>query len=361
MLRYFAIFAVLGITSGTRADQLVLFAGGGLETEKVPATKAKLDKPFGIDFDKDDNAYIVEISGRVLKVDRGGTLTIVAGALKNGDEGDGGPAAKALFNGPHSLAIPPGGVDVFVADTWNGRVRKIDGKTGLISTFAGQPYLAGTKKYEYGGDGGHATRAKFSGVYCVAFTPKGDKLYIVDLENRRVRELDMKTGHVDRFAGHGLSGVPRDEATAKESPLVDPRACAVDAKGNVYILERSGHALRVVGQRGEIRTVAGTGKAGLSGDGGDALKATLNGPKHLVVDRNGDVIIADSGNHVVRRYNPSSGIISRVAGSGKKGVSGDGGDALTTNLNEPHGVFVHPSGTLYIVDSNNDRVFRLMK
>jgi sugar lactone lactonase YvrE len=231
----------------------------------------------------------------------------------------------------------------------------------MISTVAGQPYLAGKKTYQYDGDGGPALRAKFSGVYCLAFSPSGDKLFIADLENRRVRVLDTKTGQVDLVAGNGKSGVPNDGAVAKEAPLVDPRACAVDANGNLYILERSGHALRVVDKEGRIRTVAGTGKRGLSGDGGDALQATLDGPKHLTVDRNGDVIIADSANHVIRRYSPSTGVISRIAGTGKKGPSGNGGDALTTSLNEPHGVFVHPSGTLYIVDSNNDRVFRLTK
>jgi DNA-binding beta-propeller fold protein YncE len=302
------------------------------------------------------------VGGRVLKVNPAGLLTVIAGSKEKGDAGDNGPAKKAAFNGPHALAIPPGGSDVYVADTWNGRVRKIDVKTGGIATIAGVPYLTDKKMYKYEGDGGPALKAKFSGVYCIAFTSSGDKIYITDLENRRIRVLDVKTGQVDLIAGNGQKGVPKDGAAAKDAPLFDPRACAVDKKGNVYILERSGHALRVVDPAGKIRTVAGaSGKAGLSGDGGAALAATLNGPKHLSMDTDGNVIIADSGNHVIRKFIPANGTIVRVAGTGKKGPSGDGGEALAVNLSEPHGVFAHPSGAVYVVDSSNDRVFKLVK
>jgi sugar lactone lactonase YvrE len=173
--------------------------------------------------------------------------------------------------------------------------------------------------------------------------------------------IDMKTGAVSLVAGDGKKGVPKDGADAKSSPLVDPRAVAVDRKGYVYILERSGHALRVVDADGKIRTVAGTGKPGNTGDDGDARMATLNGPKHLCVDRDDNVIIADSANHVVRKYTPANGKIVRLAGTGKKGDSAAGGDPVAVSLNEPHGVCVHRDGTLYIVDSLNHRVFRWEK
>ncbi len=357
-----ALLFLFPFAPAARADKLVLFAGGGVDHDNVPATKAKLNDPFGIDFDRAGNAYIVELGGgRVLKVNADGLLTIVAGNGDKGDAGDNGPARGAVFNGMHSLAIPPGGSDVYLADTWNGRIRKVDAKANTIATVAGMPYLDGKKIYKYEGDAGPALKAKFSGVYSLAFTATGDKLYIADLENRRIRVLDMKTGQVDLVAGNGQRGVPKDGADARDSPLVDPRAVAVDKKGNVFILERSGHALRVVDPSGKIRTVVGTGKAGLSGDGGDALAATLNGPKHICIDLDGNVIIADSGNHVVRKFAPKKGTISRVAGSGKKGASGSGGDALSVAMNEPHGVFVHSDGTLYVVDSYNNRVFRLAR
>jgi sugar lactone lactonase YvrE len=132
---------------------------------------------------------------------------------------------------------------------------------------------------------------------------------------------------------------------------------AVDRKGRLYILERGGHALRVVDADGTIRTVVGTGKPGLRLDH-DPLKCQLNGPKHLCIDLEDNVIIADTANHRVLKFLPSENKLMPLAGTGKKGDSGDGGPALKVSLNEPHGVHVTRSGTLYIVDSMNHRVFR---
>src|SRR5207237_9698535 len=133
-------------------------------------------------------------------------------------------------------------------------------------------------------------------------------------------------------------GRREDRGAASQSPLVDPRAVAADGEGNVYILERSGNALRVVDSKGLISRVAGTGKVGATGDGGDARKATLNGPKHLCVDGDDNVILADTANHVIRKYTPKDGKIVRLAGTSKKGDSKDGGEPLSVSFNEPHGV-----------------------
>ncbi len=343
----------IGANAASDGGKLVLVAGGGSEMENVPATKAKLIVPFGVDFDKAGNMFMVELNGeRVLKVDTKGIFTILGGTGKKGNSGDDGPARSATFNGMHSLAVAPNG-DIYLADTWNNRVRKIDQKTGIITAFAG------TGQKGYGGDGGPALKADFNGVFCIAFNPKATKLYVTDLGNRRIRAIDMATGIVDTAAGNGQRGVPADGADARTAPLVDPRAAAVDRQGNVYILERAGHALRVVDPAGKIRTVIGTGKAGASGDGGPARQATLNGPKHLCIDQEDNVIIADTANHLIRKYFPREGKIVRLAGTAKKGLSGAGGNPLTTSLHEPHGVLVHADGTLYIVDSYNHRVFRL--
>lgn len=348
--------AILLLAAGAvRADKLVLIAGGGSEADKTPATKAKLLQPFGIDFDKAGNFYLVELTGgRVFKVDGKGMLTRIGGTGKKGDGGDRGPALDAAFNGMHSLAVTPDGT-IYVADTWNNRVRKIDPKTGIITPFAGTGKKGDSKP------GGSALDAELGGIYCVAFNADFSRLYLTDLDNRRIRAVDMKTGVIDLIAGNGKKGVPDDGAGAKTAPLFDPRAACIDSKANVYILERGGHALRVVDPNGKIRTVAGTGKPGNTGDGGNALKATLNGPKHLCVDREDNVIIADTANHVIRKYTPKDGKIVRLAGTGKKADSGSGGDPLAVSFNEPHGVYVNASGTLYIVDSMNGRVFRWEK
>ncbi len=354
-MRILSIIAIILLATSARADKLVRIAGGGTNENNVPATNARLTSPFGIDFDKAGNYYLVELAGeRVLKVDPKGTFTILGGTGKKGNTGDGGPALKATFNGMHSLAVLPDGT-VYAADTWNNRSRRIDPKTGEITPFAG------TGKKAYSGDGGPALTAEFTGVFCVALSFDHAKMVVTDLDNRRIRVIDMKSGKVDLLAGNGMKGVPTDGADAKASPLVDPRAACFDRKGNVYILERGGHALRVVDPSGKIRTVAGTGKKGNTGDGGDARQATLNGPKHLCADLDDDIIIADTANHVIRKYTPKDGKIVRLAGTGKLGLSKDGGDPLSVSFNEPHGVHVHANGTLYIVDSNNHRVFRWEK
>ncbi len=347
------IIFCLGSAAAARAEKIVLVAGGGEGGDGGPAREAKLQMPFAVDFDRNGNLYLAEFIGqRVRKIDDKGILSIVAGTGEKGYGGDDGPAAKAKFDSIHSLVVVPNG-DLFIADSFNKRLRKIDGKTGEIRT------IAGTGEKGFSGDGGPAIKAQFGDIYCAALDAKGEKLYLADLDNRRIRVLDLGSGLVETVAGNGEKGVPRDGAEARKAPLVDPRAVTVDAKGNIYILERGGHALRVVDAEGKIRTVAGTGKAGFAGDGGDALQAQFNGPKHLCVDRNGDVLIADTENHVIRKYLPREGKIVRIAGTGRAGKAGLDGPPLKAELNQPHGVNARPDGTIYISDSSNNRVLKI--
>jgi DNA-binding beta-propeller fold protein YncE len=337
-----------------RADKLVLVAGGGTAEDGAQAVAAKLLAPFGVAFDGAGNLYIVELTGqRVRHIDSKGIIGTIAGTGQKGSAGAGGPAIKAELNAPHSLAVLPNG-DVLVADTMNNRVCRIDGRSGLLTV------VAGTGERGFNGDGGPAVKAQFGNLYCAALDPRGERLYLADLDNRRIRVLDLLTGVVTTVAGNGMKGVPEDGADAVQAPLVDPRAVAVDAKGNIYILERDGHALRLVDSQGKIRTIAGTGKAGATGDGGDARVATLNGPKHLCIDNDGNVIIADTENHLIRKVIPAEGKIVRVAGTGQKGSAGIGGPPQEAELNQPHGVYVHPTtGILYIADSSNNRVLKI--
>jgi DNA-binding beta-propeller fold protein YncE len=336
-----------------QAAKLVLVAGGGNGADGGPAREARLKMPFGVDFDRSGSLFFVEFTGqRVRKIDAAGILTTIAGTGEEGYAGEGEAATKAKFKSMHSLVIVPNG-DIYLADTFNNCVRKIDARTGRISTFAG------TGEKGFSGDDGPATKAKFSGVHCLALSPKREKLYVADLDNRRIRTVELRTGTVATMAGNGKRGVPEDGAEATKAPLVDPRAVAVDGEGRVYILERGGHTLRVVGADGKIRTVAGNGRKGFSGDGGPALKATFNGPKHLCIDGDGNVLIADTENHVIRKYLPREGKIVRVAGTGRKGDKGLGGPPLEAELSQPHGVQVRPDGIIYIADSSNNRILKI--
>ena len=348
------LLVALSLQSLPAAQKVVLVAGGGDRSDGSPAVEAKLDSPFGVDFDRAGNLFLVELTGqRVRKIDKDGVLSTVAGDGTQGNRGDGGAAKQAQFNGTHNLAIGPDDT-IYVADTWNNCVRAIDPRSGKIKRIAGM----GEKGFS--GDGGPATEAKLGGVYCASLNQTGDKLYLADLDNRRIRAVDLRTGIITTVAGNGERGVPRDGTSATDAPLVDPRAVAVDKANNIYVLERSGNALRVVRPEGKIRTVVGTGKAGNSGDDGNPRAATLNGPKHLCFDHSGNVIIADTENHVIRKYIVGENKIVRLVGSGRKGKAGIGGAPLEVELNQPHGVYMHRDGTLYIADSSNHRVLKIV-
>jgi sugar lactone lactonase YvrE len=328
---------------------------GGVASDSGPlATQTRLIEPFGVARDTAGNLFVVEANGhRVRRIDRAGGITTYAGRGEQGKGGDGGPATEAQFDTPHHLAFSPGSDDLFITDTRNHRIRRIDPKTGVITT------VIGTGEKGFAGDGGKADKAVFNGIYCMAFNHAGDRIYLADLGNRRIRVVDRSTGLVETVAGNGEKGVPPDGAEARGAPLVDPRAVAVDSKGNIYILERNGHALRMVDPSGKIRTVAGTGQQGAGGNGGDALAATFNGPKYLTVDPLDDVLIVDTENHVIRKYLSRERKVVHVVGTGRKADGGIGGPSDRLDLNRPHGVFVEPASAttaLLIADSDNHRV-----
>ena len=335
------------------AEKIVLVAGGQTDAVDIPALEAVLKEPFGTAFDPSDRLWIIEMASgnRLLKIDDQGNLLHIAGKKGKGFDGDGGPARDALFNGPHNLAIQPDG-RVLVADTWNGRIRRIDPVSGLIDSLKGfeVPF----------------EKAKGSGAYCATLDFSGKNLYIADLQ--RIHRIELATSLTQVVAGNGEKGVPKDGSVAVNAPLSDPRAVAVDRSGNIYILERGGNALRVVRPDGKIYTVVNSsGKKGTAKSKNDeiivsepAIDAMMNGPKHLCIDLQNRVIIADAENHLIRRYDPRDGTLQRIAGTGHSGAQGVGGDPLQCQLARPHGVTIQPkTGELYITDSYNNRILRI--
>jgi len=358
-LAILAAAAAFGIGE-VRAATLELVAGGGQTEKNAAALSCRLKEPFGVEFLPSGEMLVVEMTSgnRVLKVDRSGILTQIAGTGAKGLSGDGGPALGASFNGIHNLAVTPAG-DILLCDSFNNLLRGVDARTGIIRTLAGG-VGAGASAAGATTNSEPALDARFSTLIQIALEPSGRHLLMADIGHRRICRLDLASGMIETVAGNGQRGVPSDGAPARQAPLVDPRAVVADGASGFYILERGGNALRHVDAAGVIRTVAGTGKAGDSGDGGPALQATFNGPKHLCMDRDGSVLIADAENHVVRRYSPATGMVTRVAGTGKAGMGATGGEPLQTALRRPHGVTVGPDGMLYITDSYNDRVLRLV-
>lgn len=351
-MRTLLVAAAVALAAGiAAADKVVLVAGGGTGADGTEAATAKLVQPFAVAFDAGGLVYFVEMEGgeRFRMIDKDGKVQTLAGSGKKGNVA-GGPLVSE-FNGMHSLQID--GDTVYLADTFNNCVRTYDLKKKTLS------YFAGTSRKGFAGDGKKAHEAEFSEAINIALTPDGKTLYVADIGNKRVRAIDLKSGVIDTVAGTGKSGVPKDGEPAKEQPLVDPRAVAADDKGNVYVLERGGNTLRVIDKDGKIRTVAGSGKKGNSGNGGKAQEAEFNGPKFVAMDKDGSVLIADTENHQIRRYVPRKEVVELVAGSGKQGGGLDP-DPLKVELARPHGVSVHPkTGDLYIADSDNGRILKV--
>jgi sugar lactone lactonase YvrE len=347
-----ALLLMLFLTGWTSAATIECVAGCG-EGPESQAKAVKFIEPFGVAFDAKGNWYVCEHKGeRIVRIDSAGNASVFAGTGKTGYSGDGRPAAQATFFDPHGLVIAKD-EQMYVADTRNHCIRRIDLKTARITT------LAGTDEAGYSGDGGSASKAAFNGTFAIDMDRKGKAVYVADLANRRVRRIDLKSGVVTTIAGNGEKGVPEDGADAARSPLFDPRAVAVDSKGVVYVLERGGNALRAVDQKGRIRTLIGPASGSGSPSPGSKVVPDLNGPKHLCVDAKDQVIVADAENHLIRRYNPKTGKTETIAGTGEKGELIVADDPLKTQLNRPHGVFVHSSGALYISDSYNHRILKM--
>jgi hypothetical protein len=347
---------VLGFGPPTAKLETVAGTGKpGPAQEGGLALRTPLDQPFHCDL-AGNFLYIAESGGhRVRRLEfKTGWLNTVAGTGKPGHTGDGGPAVRATLNEPY--AVVADGEDLYVVDRLNAVIRKVDGKTGMITT------VAGTGEKGFSGDGGPGTKARLREPNDCCLDGKGG-LLIADVGDWRIRRLDLKTGTITTFVGTGRPAGKKkidrdaigDGGPAVRAVLVGARAVCVDGKGNTYVCEREGNAVRKIDAEGIITTVAGTGAPGYDGDGGLARKATFRGPKGVRCDREGNVYVVDTENHAIRKIDVRDGTVRTVAG-GRRGPCGDGGDATKAGLDRPHGCVVAADGTLYIADSNNHRV-----
>ncbi len=342
----------LGLLPTTSAPWVTPYAGSGVPGhggDGDAATAAKLNNPFGVVRGPDGAIWFCEFDGQVVRrISADGTIRTRAGNGKGAYSGDGGPATEASLNHPHEIRFDRDG-NLFIADMANHAIRRVDAKSQRITT------VAGTGRPGYSGDGGPADRAELKQPHSIQFGPQGD-LYICDIGNHVIRQIALKTGLMSTFAGTGKAGPTPDRSPIAGTPLNGPRSLDFDANGDLWLATREGNQVfRFDLTKGVIHHIAGTGAKGFTGNGGPATLATLTGPKGIAVAPNGDVFLADTESHSIRKIDAKLGTIQLVVGTGEKG-DGPDGDPRKCRLARPHGIAIDPDGTLFIGDSENHRV-----
>ncbi len=283
--------------------------------------------------------------------DQSGTVRFLTGTAEQGRfRGDGGPAENATLNFPSAMSVDSRGT-LYIADTFNHRIRRVDPETGVISTLAGN----GTRRFS--GDNGPAVKAALNEPVALALDERGDHLYIADLANYRVRAVELATRRILTYAGSGGSDYDGDGQPAIEAGLAGPSGLALDPDGHLYIADTFSGRIRIVDARsGIISTVAGDGTQYHYQNVPNEFSTALSRPAGIALAANGTLYITDSDNHLIRMWNPKSKIITSIAGSGSAQFAGDGGPALNCSLNYPFGIAVDKQGNVYIADTFNHRI-----
>ncbi|HEV8243182.1 MAG TPA: hypothetical protein VGQ07_04255 [Nitrospirales bacterium] len=330
---------------------ITTIAGEGSGASPLPATPSISSAQSEDELDPLADPAKTKDDKVVQLADQSGTVRFLVGAAEKGRfQGDGGPAVAATLNFPSAVTSDSHGT-LYIADTFNHRIRRVDAASGLIRT------LAGTGAARFSGDGGPAEKAALNEPAALVLDEGRRRLYIADLANYRVRMVDLATGTISTYAGSGEQDYDGDGQPARQAGLTGPSGLALDADGNLYIADTfSGRIRRVDVATWIISTVAGDGTEYRYQGIPNEFSTGLSRPAGIARAADGTLYITDSDNHLIRKWNPKSKIITAIAGNGVAQFAGDGGPASSCSLNYPFGVAVDQSGNLYIADTFNHRV-----
>jgi len=356
----FALAVAFAVALPSAAQTITTIAGNGTHgfspDGSLAATSSlalALDSVTNVVVDPDGNLVFSEgNAARVRRiVKKTGTLETVAGSGRASFAGDGGPATAAALKSPSEIAIDRDG-NVYIADAANYVLRRVDVKTKVITT------IAGIRKNVFTGDG-LASQVGLARPGGLALDREG-RLLIADTMNARLRRLDFKSGLIETLAGNGDMVFNGRPGKALETGMAWPNAPRIDRAGNVWFCAAGNNrVLRFDTKSGQVLVAAGNGLGNYAGDGGPGPNAQLNQPASLAVDGADNVFIADTQNHALRRLDAKTGTMTTVAGDGTPGFEGDGGPAVKARLNYPTGLGLDGKGNLYVVDSVNARIRKI--
>lgn len=321
---------------------------GGFSGDEGPATSSQLNMPWGAAFDRGGNIYIADYyNHRIRRVAADtGIIRTVIGTGVPGNTGDGGPANLAALSHPCSVAFDRQD-NLYIGQQQTSTVRMVNSQTKIISTVAG---LGGLGE---GGDGGPAVNAKLSSPAGVAVDSLGN-LYIAEENNARVRRVDVVTKIISTWAGGSLN--VGNNGPAVDAQLSSPCGFCFVQEDQMILSDQQNHIIRAVSRNGIIYRIAGTGVSGYNGDGIPSRDAKLAIPSDVQADARGNLYICDRGNQRIRKIEPLNTIISTVAGTGVQGYAGDGGPATSARLSEPRAIILDAAGNLYIAELYNQRI-----